>query len=128
MSAVPAGAAACAASASTALSHVVYFDCCGDHRELPSFPARRSAYRTYVATGYAFPVAAVNNGDRAGLNWGNGGGLRAAVAHAFPDRVPLTFSGTHTNNQVIVHTLHDNHPDPADPPLTLTDALYDGTA
>ena len=41
-----------------------------------------SASSTYVAPGYSFPVAAVNNGERAGLNWGNGGGWNDATGSA----------------------------------------------
>ena len=37
-----------------------------------------------------FPVSAVNNNERAGLNWGNGGGWNDATASAFPDWVQIT--------------------------------------
>jgi streptogramin lyase len=83
-----------------------------------------SASSTYVAPGYAFPVAAINNGDRAGLNWGNGGGWNDATANAFPDWVQINFNGTQTINQVIVYTLQDNYANPVDPPATLTFTQY----
>jgi hypothetical protein len=83
-----------------------------------------SASSTYVAPGYSFPVAAVNNGDRAGLNWGNGGGWNDATANAFPDWVQINFNSTQTINQVIVYTLQDNFANPVDPPATLTFTQY----
>ena len=83
-----------------------------------------SASSTYVGPGYAFPVAAVNNGDRAGLNWGNGGGWNDATANTFPDWVQINFNGTQTINQVIVYTLQDNFTSPVDPPATLTFTQY----
>jgi hypothetical protein len=83
-----------------------------------------SASSTYVAPGYSFPVAAVNDGERAGLNWGNGGGWNDATANTFPDWVQINFNGTQTINQVIVYTLQDNYANPVDPPATLTFTQY----
>jgi len=83
-----------------------------------------SASSTYVATGYSFPVAAVNNGDRTGLNWGNGGGWNDATANAFPDWVQINFSGTQTIDHVIVYILQDNYPSPVEPTDTMTFTQY----
>ena len=59
-----------------------------------------SASSTYVATGYSFPVSAVIDGDRAGLNWGQGGGWNDAHPNVWPDWVQINFSGQKTINQV----------------------------
>src|SRR6185503_482627 len=50
-----------------------------------------SASSTYSA---AFPIAAVNNNERAGVNWGNGGGWNDATANTFPDTVSISFYGS----------------------------------
>ena len=68
--------------------------------------------------------AAVNNGDRAGLNWGNGGGWNDATDGVFPDWVQINFSGPKTIDHVIVYTMQDNYASPVDPPDTLTFSLY----
>ena len=87
-----------------------------------------SASSTYAAPGVSFPVSAVNNGDRAGLNWGHGGGWNSATANVFPDWVQITFNGQKTIGQVIVYTLQDNYASPVDPPDNLTFTLYGVTA
>src|SRR6266540_4284216 len=112
------------ASASSALSQVVNSGGGSVNVALAANGGVASASSTYVAPGYAFPVAAVNNGDRAGLNWGNGGGWNDATANAFPDWVQINFNGTQTINQVIVYTLQDNFANPVDPPATLTFTQY----
>ena len=69
-------------------------------------------------------VPAVNNGDRAGLNWGNGGGWNDATGGVFPDWVQINFSGPKTIDHVIVYTMQDNYASPVDPPDTLTFSQY----
>jgi hypothetical protein len=76
----------------------------------------------------AFPVAAVNNNERAGLNWGSGGGWNDATSNAFPDWVQINFSGSKTINRVVVYTLQDNYPNPIEPTDTMTFSLYGITA
>ena len=83
-----------------------------------------SASSTYVLNGYSFPVSAVNDGDRTGLNWGHGGGWNSATANVFPDWVQINFNGQQTIDQVIVYTLQDNYTSPVDPSDTLTFTLY----
>ncbi|TMH62214.1 MAG: hypothetical protein E6H55_08815, partial [Betaproteobacteria bacterium] len=99
------GDASNTASASAPLSQVVSSSGSSVNVALASNGGVASASSTYVAPGYSFPVAAVNNGDRAGLNWGNGGGWNDATANTFPDWVQINFSGTQSINQVIVYTL-----------------------
>jgi len=118
------GDASNTASASSALSQVVNSSGGSVNVALAANGGVASASSTYVAPGYAFPVAAVNNGDRAGLNWGNGGGWNDATANAFPDWVQINFNATQTINQVIVYTLQDNYANPVDPPATLTFTQY----
>src|SRR5208282_1344669 len=87
-----------------------------------------SASSTYVAAGYSFPVSAIIDGDRAGLNWGHGGGWNDGTANVWPDWVQINFSGAQTIDQVIVYTLQDNYTSPVDPPATMTFTLYGVTA
>lgn len=87
-----------------------------------------SASSTFVATGYSFPVSAVNDGDRAGLNWGHGGGWNSATANLFPDWVQINFSGPQSIDEVILYTLQDDYTNPVDPPDNQTFSLYGVTA
>ena len=80
-----------------------------------------SASSTYAT---AFPVSAVNNGDRKGLGWGNGGGWNDATGNTFPDWVQINFSGPKTIDHVIVYTLQDNYSNPVEPSDTLTFTQY----
>ena len=82
-----------------------------------------TASSTYVGTGYLYNTAAVNNGDRAGLNW-NSGSWKDATSAVFPDWVQIDFSGPKLINQVIVYTMQDNYASPVDPPSTLTFTKY----
>ena len=68
----------------------------------------------------SFPVSAINNGDRAGLNFGAGGVWKDATANAFPDWVEIDFSSAQTIDRVIVYSLQDNYTNPVDPSDTLT--------
>ena len=81
-----------------------------------------SASSAYSAVLY--PVTAVNNGDRAGLNWGNGGGWNDGTSSSYPDWVQINFSGTKTIDHVIVYTVQDNYSGPVDPSDTLTFNYY----
>ncbi len=112
-------------SASSALSQVVNAVGGSIDVALASNGGVASASSTYSA---AFPVASIINGDRAGLNWGNGGGWNDATFNAWPDWVQINFSGSKTIDQVIVYTLQDNYANPVDPPATLTFSLYGVTA
>jgi hypothetical protein len=119
-----AGDAGNAASSSTPLSQVV--NAAGaSNVALASNGAVASASSTFSA---AFPVSAVNNNERAGLNWGNGGGWNDGTGNAWPDWVQINFSGSKTINRVVVYTVQDNYANPVEPTDTLTFSLYGITA
>ncbi len=119
-----AGDAGNAASSSSALSQVVNA-AASSNVALASNGAIASASSTYNA---AFPVSAINNNERAGLNWGNGGGWNDATANAFPDTVQIAFNGSKTINRVVLYTLQDNYASPVEPTDTMTFSLYGITA
>jgi hypothetical protein len=119
-----AGDAGNAASTSTALAQGV--NAAGTSNvALASNGGVASASSTYNA---AYPIAAVNNNERAGLNWGNGGGWNDATANAFPDTVSLSFNGSKTIDRVVVYTLQDNYTAPVEPTDSMTFSLYGITA
>jgi len=76
----------------------------------------------------AYPVSAVNNGDRKGAVWGAGGGWNDATANAYPDDVQIDFNGSKTIDRVVVYTLQDNYSSPVEPTDTLTFSAYGVTA
>jgi hypothetical protein len=76
----------------------------------------------------AFPTSSINNNERAGVNWGNGGGWNDASADAYPDWVQIAFSGSKTIDRVVVYTVQDNYANPIEPTDTQTFSLYGVTA
>jgi hypothetical protein len=115
------GDAANAASASATLSQVVNSG--GGSQinvALASNGGVASASSVYSA---GYPVAAVNNGDRTGLNWGAGGFWMDSTSFAFPDWVQINFSSAKTIDHVIVYTVQDSNT-PVDPSNTLTFTRY----
>jgi hypothetical protein len=76
----------------------------------------------------AYPVSAVNNGDRKGTGWGAGGGWNDASANVYPDTVQVVFNGSKTINRVAVYTLQDNYTNPLEPTDTTTFTRYGATA
>jgi hypothetical protein len=76
----------------------------------------------------AFPASSINNNERAGVNWGNGGGWNDASSNAYPDWVQIAFSGTRTIDRVVVYTVQDNYASPVEPTDTQTFSLYGVTA
>ena len=76
-----------------------------------------SASSTY---GSSFPVSAINNNERAGVNWGNGGGWADGTYGTFPDWVQINFSGSKTIDHVVVYTVQDNFNSPVEPTDTMT--------
>ena len=87
-----------------------------------------SASSTYSAAGYSFAVSSVNDGERAGLNWGHGGGWNDSTANTYPDWVQIIFNGAKTIDHVVVYTLQDNYASPVQPTDTLTFSQYGVTA
>jgi YD repeat-containing protein len=84
-----------------------------------------SASSTYSS---AFPVIATNNGDRKGLNWGNGGGWADSTANSYPDWLQIDFAGSKAIREIDVFTLQDNFTNPIEPTLTTTFSQYGITA
>ncbi len=122
-----AGDASNAASTSAALSQVVNSGGGGQiNVALTSNGGVASASSTNPGGfgGTTYPVSAVNNGDRAGLNWGHGGGWMDGTGGVFPDWVEIDFNGSKTIDHVAVYSVQDNSASPVDPPDTLTFSLY----
>src|SRR5437660_1483685 len=71
-----------------------------------------------------FPVTAVNDGDRLGLNWGNGGGWADGTANVWPDWVEIDFNASYPINEIDFFTLQDNYQNPSPPTLNMTFTLY----
>src|SRR5437867_3071511 len=71
-----------------------------------------------------FPVRAVNDGDRLGLNWGNGGGWADGTANVWPDWVEIDFNASYPINEIDVLTVQDNYQNPSPPTLDMTFTLY----
>jgi hypothetical protein len=68
----------------------------------------------------SFPVAPINDNERAGTNWGNGGGWADATPNSFPDWVQITFNGSKTIDHVVVYTVQDNWANPIEPTDNMT--------
>ena len=83
-----------------------------------------SASSTYSAADYSFAASSVNDGERAGLNWGHGGGWNDNTANSYPDWVQIIFNGAKTIDHVVVYTLQDNYANPVEPTDTLTFTQY----
>ena len=93
----------------------------GTNVALASTGALASASSTYSST---LPVAAINNNERAGTNWGNGGGWADATPNVYPDWVQINFNGNKTIDRVVVYTVQDNYSSPVEPTDTQTFSLY----
>ena len=72
----------------------------------------------------AFPTAAVNNGDRKGSNWGNGGGWNDASLGVYPDWVQVDFNGTKSISEIDVFTVQDSYTNPQEPTETMAFTSY----
>lgn len=83
--------------------------------------ATTSASSTYST---AYPVSAVNDGDRLGVNWASGGGWNDATSNTWPDWVEVTFNGPQTIEQVNVFSLQDSYWGPSTPTLDMTFTQY----
>ena len=119
------GDAGNAASTSAALSQVV-------NARRPASMSRSPAMAVSPAprapTARGFPVSAIINNERAGVNWGNGGGWNDNTANAYPDWVQINFNGSKTIDHVVVYTVQDNYANPVEPTDTMTFSLYGITA
>ena len=123
-----AGDAANNGSTSTTLSQVVNNVGASINVALASNGGVASASSTYAAAGYSFAASSVNDGERAGLNWGQGGGWNDSTADSYPDWVQITFNSAKTIDHVVVYTLQDNYASPVQPTDTMTFSQYGVTA
>jgi hypothetical protein len=71
-----------------------------------------------------YTAAYINNGERAGANWGNGGGWNDATWAAFPDLVKITFSGVYDVSEIDIFTVQDTYWAPSEPTPTMTFTQY----
>jgi YVTN family beta-propeller protein len=78
--------------------------------------------------GAGFPVSSLIDGDRAGRNWGNGGGWRDATPDAYPDWVEIAFAGTKTVDTVTVYSLQDWPANAVEPTDTTTFTEFGATS
>ena len=72
----------------------------------------------------AYPAASVNNGDRRGTNWGNGGGWNDGTSNTYPDWIQVDFNGAKTIHEIDVFTVQDNYANPQEPTETQAFTLY----
>jgi hypothetical protein len=76
-----------------------------------------SASSTYSP---AYAPAGAINGDRKGLNYGNGGGWNDGTPNAIPDWLEVDFRGTKIIQEVDVFSMQDNYSAPVEPTPTMT--------
>ncbi|HEX8499370.1 MAG TPA: discoidin domain-containing protein [Pyrinomonadaceae bacterium] len=74
--------------------------------------------------GMSFPASAVNNGDRKGLNWEQGGGWRDGTNNAFPDWLQVDFASATAVDEINVFSLQDNYTSPSEPTEAMTFTKY----
>ena len=73
----------------------------------------------------SYGPGAVINGDRAGNNWGNGGGWNSACCgNTFPDWLQINFNGTKSITQAIVYSVQNQYWAPSEPTDTMTFSNY----
>jgi hypothetical protein len=70
--------------------------------------------------GGGFPISSINNGDRTGAPWGNGGGWNDANSNEFPDWIVIHFGGSQTIHEIDVITIQDAYTSPVEPTSDLT--------
>jgi hypothetical protein len=71
-----------------------------------------------------YPVAAINDGERAGVNWTHGGGWADGTVNQWPDWVEIDFNAAKTLGAVSVYTVQDNYTSPVQPTDTTTFSQY----
>jgi glucose/arabinose dehydrogenase len=84
-----------------------------------------SGSSTYSA---GFPASGANNGDRKGLDLGNGGAWADATENMFPDVLQINFNGTYTINTIDLFTVQDNVAAPEEPTALMTFTQWGVTA
>ena len=68
----------------------------------------------------AYGPSGAINGDRKGLNWGNGGGWNDGTPYASPDWIEIDFAGAKTIDEINVFSMQDTYNAPLEPTLTMT--------
>jgi hypothetical protein len=72
-----------------------------------------------------FAAAGVNNGERAGAEWGTANaGWNDATANAWPDWIEVDFEGYKSIDRVVVYTTQDNFASPVEPTDAMTFSQY----
>ncbi len=87
----------------------------------PANGGSATASSTYNA---GYPASGAIDGDRRGLNWGNGGYWNDATPDSFPDTLQVNFSGTKSISEVDVFSVQDNFMSPSEPTPTMTFTQY----
>ncbi|HEY3660629.1 MAG TPA: hypothetical protein VGK91_05325, partial [Candidatus Udaeobacter sp.] len=67
---------------------------------------------------------AVNDGDRLGPNWGNGGGWNNGTPNVWPDWVEIDFNDSYPINEIDCFTLQDDYQNPSPSTLDMAFSLY----
>ena len=65
-----------------------------------------------------FPALATNNGDRKGVDWGNGGIWNDDSRNVYPDFLQIDLAGTKTIDEIDVFAVQDNFQNPSEPTLS----------
>lgn len=94
---------------------------CATNVALTSYGATVTA-SSEAGTGYA--ASGVINGDRAGNNWGSGGGWNDQTATTFPDDLVINLGVAQSVNEIDVYTLQDNYQSPSEPSDSMTFSSY----
>ena len=80
---------------------------------LASLGALATASTTYINGGY--PASTAIDGERKGLNWGNGGGWNDGTRDLWPDSLDVTLNGNQTINEIRVYTVQNDFRNPVEP-------------
>jgi hypothetical protein len=86
--------------------------------------ATASASTELTIEGRTYPVSAIVNGDRKGVNWESTGGWADATPGVFPDWVQVNFNGTKLIDEINVFTIQDNYQNPIEPNESMTFGAY----
>ncbi len=74
--------------------------------------------------GPQYPASGAIDGDRKGLNWGNGGGWNDGTPNASPDWLQVDFAGMKLIEEVNVFSMQDDYTAPVDPSPSMTFGLW----
>jgi YD repeat-containing protein len=94
------------------------------NQALATAGAVMTASSTNAQAGTNLAPASLNNGDRTGANYQNGGSWADATSNNYPDWVEADFAGLKSITQTVVYSLQDNPTSP----LTPTDTMTSGYA